>query len=203
LALTPIETEQDAIPALPEAPVADLSFLDEVVTATPGESRLEMCIQCGTCGGSCPSAADMDHTPRQIFAMVRAGMREAVLASNTPWFCVACYYCMVRCPQEVHIPDVMYTLKSLAIRAGLFEDAAGPHLSQTYSDYVERYGRSFEFGLATRHYLRHRPISMRGMAPLGLGMLTKDRLTVTPRRIKGLKQLKAILARARELEAAR
>ncbi|HLF26538.1 MAG TPA: 4Fe-4S dicluster domain-containing protein [Anaerolineae bacterium] len=203
MALTPIETEQDAIPALPEAPVADLSFLDEVVTATPGESRLEMCIQCGTCGGSCPSAADMDHTPRQIFAMVRAGMREAVLASNTPWFCVACYYCMVRCPQEVHIPDVMYTLKSLAIRAGLFEDAAGPHLSQTYSDYVERYGRSFEFGLATRHYLRHRPISMRGMAPLGLGMLTKDRLTVTPRRIKGLKQLKAILARARELEAAR
>jgi hypothetical protein len=34
-------------------------------------------------------------------------------------------------------------------------------------------------------------------------MLTKDRLTFTPTRIKGIKGLKAILARARELEAAR
>ena len=38
-----------------------------------------MCIQCGTCGGSCPSAEDMDHTPRMLFAMVRAGMRDQAL----------------------------------------------------------------------------------------------------------------------------
>lgn len=196
-----VEMDAESLPALPEAPIADLSFLDEVVASTPGVPRLEMCIQCGTCGGSCPSAADMDNTPRQIFAMIRAGMRDDVLRSNTPWFCVACYYCLVRCPQEVHIPDVMYTLKSMAIRAGLYENEAGPHLSQTYVDYVEKYGRSFEFGLATRHYLRHHPISMRGMAPLGWGMLTRDRLTITPTRIRGIKGLKAILARARELEA--
>jgi len=203
LAPPPDNTDNEFLPSLPEPPIADLSFLDEVVAATPGVPRLEMCIQCGTCGGSCPSAADMENTPRQIFAMIRAGMRDEVLRSNTPWFCVACYYCLVRCPQEVHIPDVMYTLKSMAIRAGLYEGAAGPHLSQTYSDYVEKYGRSFEFGLATRHYLRHHPISMRGMAPLGLGMLTKERLTFTPTRIKGIKELRAILARAKELEVSR
>jgi len=203
LALPLVDTDTESLPRLPEPPIADLSFLDEVVAATPGVPRLEMCIQCGTCGGSCPSAADMENTPRQIFAMIRAGMRDEVLRSNTPWFCVACYYCLVRCPQEVHIPDVMYTLKSMAIRAGLYENAAGPHLSQTYSDYVEKYGRSFEFGLATRHYLRHHPISMRGMAPLGLGMLTKERLTFTPTRIKGIKELRAILARAKELEVSR
>ena len=40
------------------------TIFDRVVNATPGNSHLEMCIQCGTCGGSCPSGADMDHTPR-------------------------------------------------------------------------------------------------------------------------------------------
>ena len=42
----------------------DLTLLHEVSIATAGVSNLEMCIQCGSCGGSCPSAADMDHTPQ-------------------------------------------------------------------------------------------------------------------------------------------
>ena len=65
------------------------SFLEEVMQATPGDSRLEMCIQCGTCGGSCPSGPDMDHPPRAIIAMVRADMREEVFRSNTPRYCNA------------------------------------------------------------------------------------------------------------------
>lgn len=178
------------------------SFLDEVIAATPGVSRLDMCIQCGTCGGSCPSAADMDHTPRQLFAMIRADMRDEVLRSNTPWYCVSCYYCTVRCPQEVHITDVMYTLKSMAIRAKLYDDAIAPDFSQTFIDYIENYGRSFEFGLATRHNLRHRLRQTPSMIPLGLGMLTKGRMDLTPQRIVGIDQLRAILARAIELEAA-
>ena len=32
----------------------DLGLLHEVALRTAGVSRLEMCIQCGTCGGSCP-----------------------------------------------------------------------------------------------------------------------------------------------------
>lgn len=86
----------------------DLSLLHEVSMKTAGVSHLEMCIQCGTCGGSCPVADDMDHTPRMLFAMLRAGMREEVLRSNTPWTCVSCYYCVVRCPQEIHIADVIH-----------------------------------------------------------------------------------------------
>ena len=92
------------------------TFFDRVVAATPGESHLDMCIQCGTCGGSCPSGPDMNHTPRAIFEMIRAEMKDDVLRSNTPWYCVSCYYCMVRCPQEVHITDIMYTLKRMSIR---------------------------------------------------------------------------------------
>ena len=102
--------------------IEDLTLLDEVSHRTAGVSRLEMCIQCGTCGGSCPSAADMDHTPRMLFAMIRAGMRQSALMSNTPWICVSCYHCVVRCPQNVHIADVMYTLKGMAIESKLYRE---------------------------------------------------------------------------------
>ena len=67
------------------------SFLREVIDATPGsDPRLERCIQCGTCGGSCPSGRDMEHTPRELFALIFADMKDDVLQSNTPWYCVSC-----------------------------------------------------------------------------------------------------------------
>jgi len=177
------------------------TFLEKVIEATPGESRLEMCIQCGTCGGSCPSGDDMDHTPRQIFAMIRAGMEEDVLSSNTPWYCVSCYYCAIRCPQEVHIPDIMYTLKNMAIAQHRYIDSTGPDWSQTFVDYVENYGRSFEFGLATRHFLRHHPTGLMDTAQMGLGMLTRGRMDLSPQKIEQMPQLQTILNRAKELEA--
>ncbi len=179
----------------------DMSLVQMVESKTPGDARLAMCIQCGTCGGSCPSGPDMDHTPRQLFAMLRAGLGTEVLKSNTPWYCVSCYLCTVRCPQEIRITDLMYSLKRMSVEAGLFEDSTAPDLSETFVDYVERYGRSFEFGLATRHSLRHRPLSVPGMAPMGLGMLTKGRMDLTPHRIEGMDQLRAILRRAEQLEA--
>ena len=66
---------------------------------------------------------------------------------------------------------------------------------------VEEYGRSFEIGLASRHYLKHFPLRLANMMPMGMGMLSKKRMNLTPTRIKNLKQLKAILKRAKELEA--
>jgi len=137
-----------------------------------------------------------------LFAKIRAGMREDVLRSNTPWMCVSCYHCVVRCPQDVHITDVMYTLKSMAIRAKLYRESTAPDFSQTFVDMVENYGRSYEFGLATRHYLKHYPLRLPSMAPMGLGLLTKKRMDLNPHKIEGIDQLQAILNRAKELEAA-
>ncbi len=179
----------------------DPLLLKEVADRTPGESRLEMCIQCGTCGGSCPSAAVMDHTPRALFAMLRAGEREEVLRSNTFWQCVSCYHCVVRCPQQIHITDVMYTLKCMAIEEGLYTSSIAPEFSQTFIDMVENNGRSFELGLASIHYLKHFPLRLPSLTPMAVGMLTKRRMALMPKRIRQLSQLKAILKRAKELEA--
>jgi heterodisulfide reductase subunit C len=181
--------------------IEDLALLEEVSSRTAGVSRLEMCIQCGSCGGSCPSASAMDHTPRMLFAMLRAGRREDALKSNTFWVCVSCYHCVVRCPQEVHIADVMYALKGMAIEAKLYQDSTAPDFSETFVGMVEEYGRSFELGLASRHYLKHFALRLPSMAPMGMGMLRRKRMSLTPKRIKNLGQLKSILKRAKELEA--
>lgn len=185
--------------SIPDTVKPKLRFLEEVNMATPGVSRLEMCIQCGTCGGSCPSGADMDHTPRALFAMIRAGMRDDVLQSNAPWYCVSCYYCMVRCPQEVHVTDIMYTLKRMAIREGYTDHDAAPDFSQTFIGYVEQYGRSFELGLATRFHLAHSPLRKVGIGTLALDMFARDRLAFVPTRIKGMDGLHAILEKAKAI----
>jgi heterodisulfide reductase subunit C len=187
-------------------PVAneDLSLLNEVALRTPGDSHLEMCIQCGTCGGSCPSASAMDHTPRAIFAMLRAGMRDDVMKSNTPWMCVSCYYCTVRCPQDIHITDVMYTLKNMALKTKMVQDSTASDFSRTFISYVKNYGRSFEIGLAGIQNVTHLRLATRlpNMIPMALGMLLKKGMSpIPPKRIKGMNDLKKILKRAEELEA--
>jgi len=182
--------------------VEDLSLMHEVSMATAGVSNLEMCIQCGTCGGSCPSAAEMDHTPRMLFAMLRAGMRDEVLKSNTPWICVSCYLCTVRCPQDIHITDVMYGLKNMSLQEKMYSDSTAPDFSKTFISLVETYGRSFEIGLAGFHNVQHFIMRLPSMMPMSIGLVTKKGMSITPpKRIKGMPQLKKILKRAKELEA--
>jgi heterodisulfide reductase subunit C len=181
------------------------TFMDEVIARTPGEPHLERCIQCGTCGGSCPSGADMEHTPRGLFALISAEMKDEALRSNTPWYCVSCYYCTVRCPQEIHITDVMYTLKRMAIDQGFYAESTArdaPDFSKTFIDFVENSGRSFELGLATVFFLRHRPLDAVGMMPMALGLLRRGRMDIAPKKIKGISQLQAILAKAKQLGGA-
>jgi heterodisulfide reductase subunit C len=178
------------------------SFLTEVIESTPGAETLITCLQCGTCGGSCPSGPDMDHTPRGLFAMISAGLRDEVLRSNTPWYCVACYYCMVRCPKDIPITDLMYSLKRMAVREKLYDDRDAPDWSQSFIGMVDNYGRSFELGLATRYHLTHHPLKKVGVGPLALEMLVKDRMSLRPDRIQGIDQLRAILDKAKSLEAA-
>jgi heterodisulfide reductase subunit C len=176
------------------------NFQEFIESITPGHSRLDMCIQCGSCGGSCPSAADMDHTPRSLFALIAADEVDEVLESNTPWYCVSCYLCMARCPQDVHITDIMYSLKSLATQRGYAEKSMAADFSETFIGFVETRGRSFEIGLATLYTLKHNPLKTVGMAPMGANMLAKGRLSVVPEKIEGMDQLHKILERARELE---
>jgi len=177
------------------------TLFDKVIAETPGKGiNLRACLQCGTCAGSCPSGPDMDHSPRAIFAMLDAGMDDQVLKSNTHWFCVSCYHCMVRCPQDIPITDIMYTLKRLSIKEGYYQEDKAPEFSETFIDFVENNGRSFELGVAMRYHLRYHPIGAFKMATgMGLKMLSRGRMDLTPSKIKNITQLKSILRKAKEL----
>ena len=142
----------------------------------------------------------MEHTPRALFAMTAAGLRDQVLRSNTPWFCVSCYYCTVRCPQEIHITDLMYTIKRIAVKDKAFDNSKAPDFSKIFINWVENYGRSFELGLMGLHMIRHNPFGVFKVAGMGVGMVSKGRMAFTPTRIKDIDGLKAILSKAKELE---
>ncbi|ASV76908.1 CoB--CoM heterodisulfide reductase subunit C [Thermogutta terrifontis] len=174
-------------------------FFHEIIREVPGGERIVRCLQCGTCGGSCPNGADMEYTPRTIFAMIAANEREKVLKANTMWFCVSCYFCVSRCPQKIPITDIMYGLKRIAIRERMYRDTDAPALAKTFTDLLDKYGRSFELGLASRYYLFNRPLAMLKMGPLGLSMFTRGRMALSPTRIKNIDQLQAIIRKAREL----
>ena len=175
------------------------AFMQEVIEATPDGERLMHCLQCGSCGGSCPNGADMQYTPRAIFAMIAGDLREEVLRSNTMWCCVSCYFCTTRCPQEIPITEIMYTLKRKSIAAGLAEGTDAPALARTFTDFVDKYGRSFEFGLASRYYLFNKPMSMFKMGGMGLSMFSRGRIALKPTRIRQLDQLQAIIRKAKEI----
>ncbi len=97
-------------------------FLEEVIASTICGESLKQCLKCETCSESCPSGTDMDHTPQRLFALITAGKRDEVLHSNTPWYCVSCSRCVVHCPQEIPIRDLMYALKGMSVREGLFDE---------------------------------------------------------------------------------
>jgi len=184
---------------IPQSEAQGASLLQEVIADTPGGERIVHCLQCGSCGGSCPNGADMQHTPRALFALINADRREEVLSSNTMWCCVSCYFCTTRCPQNIPITDIMYALKRMSIAEGLAKDTDAPALAKTFTGLLEKYGRSFELGLASRYYLLNRPVAMVKMGPMGLSMFTKGRMSLLPTKIKKLDQLQAIIKKAREL----
>jgi heterodisulfide reductase subunit C len=184
-----------------ESAVKKGSFLAQVIEATPGGERLLHCLQCGSCGGSCPSGADMQYTPRALFAMINADQRETVLSANTLWACVSCYFCTTRCPQNIPITDLVYSLKRISIAEKMAKDSDAPALAKTFTDLLDKYGRSFELGLASRFYLLNKPFAMLKMVPMGLSMFTRGRMALTPTKIKKIDQLQAIINKAKEISA--
>ena len=103
------------------AAVVDFSFKEEVA-AQPGGENLKRCFACGSCTLSCPVAeVEESYSPRRIIHMILLGLKEEVLSSKVIWYCLSCYRCQVRCPQEVKYPEIMRVLRKLAVEQGYVE----------------------------------------------------------------------------------
>jgi len=186
-----------------KAPAAEVDFIGEVCSI-PGGEAIRSCIQCGMCTGSCPTASKWDYPPRQAIAMVRAGLRDELLSSNSMWFCASCYTCTVRCPRDIKPTDIMHALEVIAIRDGLStKRSRTPVMYKCFVDSAKSNGRVYELGMMLKFFLRTNPFAALKMAPVGLGLFLHKRLPLKPSRIKGRGELKAILDKARALGGAK
>jgi heterodisulfide reductase subunit C len=174
------------------------SFSDEIANllhAAHG-NPLSICVQCGTCSGTCPVADFMDHTPRKLIGMIRANLKEEVLASNTYWYCASCYHCTVRCPAGIDIAGLMYALKRYTIWKHMHKEGlVGPVFSETFVKTIVRSGRSYEPVLATTYLFSSGIKDMLMEAATATGLMLKGRMPVIPPRIRRLDNFKRVIGR--------
>ncbi len=74
------------------------------------------CMQCGTCTGACPFAADMEANPRAAVHLLQLGLTDRLAGLNTAWVCASCLGCEVVCPRGIDLPRIMEALRLTALR---------------------------------------------------------------------------------------
>ena len=184
----------------------DLGFARWVYENINGGDKLSLCMQCGVCSGSCPIGTQMDHGPRKLFMMIRAGMKEEVLSSNTMWNCTSCYRCVVRCPRGVPVTYILQDLGAKAAEMGYADEEDNTRFSNSFWWSAKTFGRTDERLVTARYYFSFglREGIKKGLENLkiALGMIKTGRMHLgAPHKIKDRKGLQAILDRAAEIEA--
>jgi heterodisulfide reductase subunit C2 len=184
----------------------DLGFAQWVYDNVDGGDKLALCMQCGVCSGSCPIGTQMDHGPRKLFMMIRAGMKEAVMTANTMWNCTSCYRCVVRCPRGVPVTYILADLATKAVEMGYAAEQDTARFSKAFWWSTTAFGRTDERLVTARYYFSFGLIEgiRKGLANLAMafGMVKVGRMHLgAPKKIKDRSGLKAILAKAAEIEA--
>lgn len=170
----------------------------EKIEAESGEN-VTACYQCGKCTGGCPLSFAMDYAPRQIVRMVQLNMKERVLGSSTIWLCATCATCTARCPREVDLAAIMDALRIEARQTGVTpkeKDVALFH--DVFLDSIKKNGRVFEMGMVMAYNMQSGNLMQD--AELGLPMFLKNKINLTPDKIKGVNEVKKIFEKVERME---
>jgi len=84
---------------------------------------LKACMNCGACVAVCPAAEFYKYSPKEIVNIVQRkddDEIEALLKSDTIWYCGECMSCMPRCPRKNSPGMLIMALRSLSIDEGYF-----------------------------------------------------------------------------------
>lgn len=96
----------------------DPHFKDEVM-AEPGGEHLETCFACGTCTSSCLIGyVNPEYNPRRMIHYAVLGMKDRLMEYPPLWLCTACDACYKRCPQDIHISEVLQAIRNVLHRYG-------------------------------------------------------------------------------------
>ena len=80
-------------------------------------------MNCGVCTAICPAAEFYDYDPRRICDTVQRGDEEeleALLKSDTIWYCGQCMSCKPRCPRGNVAGELISVLRKASQELGFF-----------------------------------------------------------------------------------
>lgn len=166
------------------------------------QKKIQACMQCGTCSGSCANAFAMDLTPRHMWRLAQLGDKEAIFNSRTFYLCSACYYCTLRCPRGLPLTETIGALKRLAAAEGIDKHKQSINFYQAFVDTVRRYGRVREMEFMNRYFLSMKnPVLPLGFASLGLKLLSKGKVPIEIPKLFGEGRFDSLFRKVEELEA--
>jgi heterodisulfide reductase subunit C len=87
---------------------------------------LTACMNCGICTAICPAAEFYNYDPRKICNLVQSKDEEkieALLKSETIWYCGQCMSCKTRCPRGNAPGLVIQVLRKLSQELGYFTES--------------------------------------------------------------------------------
>lgn len=171
--------------------MSHLSFLDEI-ERTSGVTVSE-CYQCCRCTNGCPAAREMDIVPHRVIGLILKGERDRVLASTSPWKCLQCAACSLRCPNGVDVALVFETLRQLSVASGLARESDTRLFDDLIIESVARHGRLAELATIMRYRLSKK-VFLKDTA-MGFDMMRKGRIGLSSHNIRGRKELAAIIRR--------
>ena len=172
----------------------DPGFAAEIAREVEGGELLHQCIQCGTCSSVCPLSAYMDLTPRRLIAMTRAGARDDVLHSVSPWVCTSCYACTVECPKRIPITNIMHALRRISLREVTYPRRfITPTMTRAFAKMITSRGRSTESWISLTLYLKTRPTELLKNIPVGSRLFRQGRLGLRRESIEAREDLRTML----------
>ncbi len=87
---------------------------------------LTACMNCGVCTAVCPAAEFYDYDPRKIMITIQTRddeQIEALLKSETIWYCGECMSCRPRCPRNNTPGYIIQSLRKLSQELGYFVES--------------------------------------------------------------------------------
>ena len=179
-------------------------FLKESLSLAEDLQRLTgedvmLCDQCMKCTLGCPTAYTMKMKPHDMVRAIQLGLIQEIYWSGAIWMCLSCEVCSTRCPQGINVLRVIDGLRVLSRGVGHYNpQPAVPAMHRIFLSLVERFGRTFELGLVLLTHLRMlTPFKDIDMAST---LFWKGKLNPFPYRSHGVKKLRKVMNRVRELE---